>query len=64
MALRTPWDLAAYPRAGTHVATFSILRDSMDALAAAVFGKAGFPGRLPVRVVADAAGTDAGGAAA
>jgi beta-N-acetylhexosaminidase len=67
VALRTPWDLAAYPRAGTHVATFSLLRDSMDALAAAVFGKAGFPGRLPVRLDADdrgAARTDAGGAAA
>jgi beta-N-acetylhexosaminidase len=53
VALRTPWDLAAYPRAGTHVATFSILRESMDALAAALFGAAGavgaaFPGRLPV----------------
>ena len=53
VALRTPWDLAAYPRAGTHVATYSILRDSMDALAAALFGDAGspqaaFPGRLPV----------------
>jgi beta-N-acetylhexosaminidase len=53
VALRTPWDLAAYPHAGTHVATFSILRESMDALAAALFGAAGpvadaFPGRLPV----------------
>jgi beta-N-acetylhexosaminidase len=58
VALRTPWDLAAYPRAGTHVATFSILRESMEALAAALFGAAGaagapgraFPGRLPVRL--------------
>lgn len=48
VALRTPWDLAAYPAARTHVATYSILRESMDALAAAIFGQAGFPGRLPV----------------
>ncbi|MEA2675195.1 MAG: beta-N-acetylhexosaminidase [Chloroflexota bacterium] len=53
VALRTPWDLAAYPEAGTHVCTYSILRESMDALAAALFGRttgAAFPGRLPVRI--------------
>ncbi len=55
VALRTPWDLAAYPRAGTNVATYSILPELMDALAAALFGAAGppdaaFPGRLPVRL--------------
>jgi beta-N-acetylhexosaminidase len=53
VALRTPWDLAAYPGATTHVCTYSIHRESMDALAAALFGAAGppetaFPGRLPV----------------
>lgn len=53
VALRTPWDLAAYPEAGTHVSTYSILRESMDALAAAVLGRTtgpAFPGRLPVRI--------------
>lgn len=53
VALRTPWDLAAYPEAGTHVCTYSILRESMDALAAALFGRTegpAFPGRLPVRI--------------
>ena len=51
VALRTPWDLAAYPEVGTHVCTFSILPESMGALAAALFGRgAGFPGRLPVRI--------------
>jgi beta-N-acetylhexosaminidase len=59
VALRTPWDLAAYPEAGTHACTYSILRESMDALAAALFGRAAggalgvgsaFPGRLPVRI--------------
>jgi len=55
VALRTPWDLAAYPEAGTHVCTYSILPESMAVLAAALFGRtesgAGpFPGRLPVRL--------------
>lgn len=55
VALRTPWDLAAYPEAGTHVCTYSILPESMTALAAALFGRTAggappFPGRLPVRV--------------
>jgi beta-N-acetylhexosaminidase len=56
VALRTPWDLAAYPRARTHACTYSILPESMDALAAALFGrareasKAAFPGRLPVSI--------------
>jgi beta-N-acetylhexosaminidase len=51
VALRTPWDLASYPAATTHVCTYSILPDSLEALAAALFGQAAgdpFPGRLPV----------------
>ena len=55
VALRTPWDLAAYPEAGTHLCTYSILPESMVALAAALFGRTEpgavpFPGRLPVRL--------------
>jgi beta-N-acetylhexosaminidase len=55
IALRTPWDLEAYPEAGTHVCTYSILPESMTALAAALFGRTepgtdAFPGRLPVRL--------------
>jgi beta-N-acetylhexosaminidase len=55
VALRTAWDLAAYPRARTHACTYSILPESMTALAAALFddqadGGAAFPGRLPVRI--------------
>jgi beta-N-acetylhexosaminidase len=53
VALRTPWDLAAYPSAGTHVCPYSILPDSMTALADALFGEtesAPFPGRLPVAI--------------
>ena len=50
VALRTPWDLASYPAATTHVCTYSILPDSLEALAAALFGRSAseaFPGRLP-----------------
>jgi beta-N-acetylhexosaminidase len=48
-ALRTPWDLAAYPASGTHVCTYSILEPSCEALAAACFGEIGLAGRMPVR---------------
>lgn len=50
VAMRTPFDLAAYPQAGTHVCTYSVLQPAMTALADALFGKAGFPGRLPVPI--------------
>ena len=53
VALRTPWDLAAYPAAPTHVCTYSILPESMTALASALFGAAAhapFPGHLPVSI--------------
>lgn len=49
-ALRLPYDLAAFPQAPTFVATYSLLEPSMYALAAALFGRAGFPGRLPVSI--------------
>lgn len=54
VAIRTPWDLGAYPRARAHACTYSILPESMTALADALFGETGgrpaFPGRLPVRI--------------
>jgi beta-N-acetylhexosaminidase len=49
-ALRLPYDLAAYPAAPTFVCTYSILEPSMRALAAALFGKKDFPGKLPVTI--------------
>lgn len=55
VALRTPWDLLTYPEAGTHVCAYSILEPSLEALAGALFGELGFPGRLPVRIVGMAA---------
>jgi beta-N-acetylhexosaminidase len=48
VALRTPWDLGAYPRAGTHVVAYGILGPTLAALAATLFGERPFRGRLPV----------------
>jgi beta-N-acetylhexosaminidase len=50
VAVRTPWDLLAYPSARTHACTYGILPPSMEALAAALVGEAPFPGRLPVEL--------------
>jgi beta-N-acetylhexosaminidase len=50
VALRTPWDLCAYPAAGTHVCSYGILPPTMDALAGALFGETSFAGRLPVEL--------------
>jgi beta-N-acetylhexosaminidase len=48
IALRTPWDLPAYPQARTHACTYGIQPASMAALAAALVGEVEFAGRLPV----------------
>ncbi len=48
VALRTPYDLAAYPTARTHLCTYSIQPASLDALAAALFGEFIPDGQLPV----------------
>ena len=50
VALRMPYDLAAYPGVKTYACTYSILPPSMDALADALFGKIPFTGRLPVSI--------------
>jgi beta-N-acetylhexosaminidase len=50
VALRTPWDLLAYPSARTHVCSYGILPPTMEALAAALLGEAPFAGRLPVAI--------------
>ncbi|MGH2428529.1 MAG: glycoside hydrolase family 3 protein [Candidatus Limnocylindria bacterium] len=47
-ALRTPWDITAYPEARTHVCSYSLLGPSLDALGDALFGAGGFSGSLPV----------------
>ena len=50
VALRTPWDLLAYPSARTHICSYGILPPSMEALAAALLGESPFVGRLPVDI--------------
>lgn len=49
-ALRMPYDLAAFPEAPAYLCSYSILEPGMHALARALFGRAGFPGRLPVSI--------------
>ena len=48
VALRTPWDLAAYQQARTHLCSYGLLPPTLAALAAALFGDAPVEGRLPV----------------
>jgi beta-N-acetylhexosaminidase len=50
VALRIPYDLAAYPEAQTYACTYSIQPASLQALAAALFGDIPFEGQLPVRL--------------
>jgi beta-N-acetylhexosaminidase len=50
VALRTPWDLLAYPSARTHLCSYGILAPSMEAVAAALLGEVPFAGRLPVGI--------------
>lgn len=50
VALRAPYDLAAYPAAPTHVCTYSILTPSLEALSDALVGAIPFRGRLPAAV--------------
>ncbi len=48
VALRTPYDLNAYPDAPTYVCSFGIRRPSIDAAVDGLFGAIPFQGRLPV----------------
>lgn len=50
VALRTPWDLCAYPMARTHICAFGILPPTIEALAGALFGEQPLTGRLPVEI--------------
>lgn len=50
VAARTPYDLASYPQARTHLCTYGIQPPSMHALAAALFGQIPLSGRLPVTI--------------
>lgn len=50
VALRTPYDLRAYPQAQTHLCTYSIHQPSMNALADVLWGSAPVTGQLPVTI--------------
>jgi beta-N-acetylhexosaminidase len=50
VAMRTPYDLADYPRSATHLCSYSIVPASVGALADALFGQAPIGGRLPVDI--------------
>lgn len=50
VALRLPYDLIAFPEAGSYICTYSILEPSMQALAKTLFGKIEFKGQLPVSI--------------
>jgi beta-N-acetylhexosaminidase len=50
VALRMPYDLAAYPEASTYICAYSILPPAMEALAEALFGRIAFSGTLPVTI--------------
>lgn len=50
VALRLPYDLAAFPQAQTYICTYSILQPSIKALAKALFGQILFRGKLPVSI--------------
>ena len=50
VALRMPYDLAAYPEVPTYACTYSILPPAMEALAAAFWGRIPFGGQVPVTI--------------
>ena len=50
VALRLPYDLAAFPEAPTYICTYGILEPSMRALAKTIFGQGKMRGRLPVTI--------------
>ena len=50
LALRTPYDLAAYPSAGTHLCGYAIVPASVGAMADALFGRQPVRGRVPVAI--------------
>lgn len=49
-ALRTPYDMAAYPEAPTYLCSYGIMPASLDALALALLGRIPCAGRLPVSI--------------
>ena len=52
VALRAPWDAAAYPEAGTVLATYGMQPPTLRALVGAIAGDRMMTGRSPVRLPA------------
>lgn len=50
LAMRTPYDLATYPGAGTHLCSYAIVPASVGAVADVLFGRLPVRGRLPVAI--------------
>lgn len=50
IAMRTPYDLADYPRAATYLCAWSVVPASVEAVADALFGRTTISGRLPVAI--------------
>jgi beta-N-acetylhexosaminidase len=50
VALRSPFDLAEYPRSETHICTYSGLAPAVQAAVNAMFGVGGFEGKLPAAI--------------
>jgi len=50
LALRTPYDIAAYPESHTHICTYSIQETALSALAAGLWGDIPFSSKLPVQI--------------
>jgi beta-N-acetylhexosaminidase len=50
VAMRTPYDLACYPGALTHLCSYAIVPASVGAVADALFGRQPIRGRLPVAI--------------
>jgi len=50
VAMRTPYDLASYPSARTHLCSYAIVPASVGAVADALFGRQPLGGRLPVAI--------------
>jgi beta-N-acetylhexosaminidase len=50
VAMRTPYDILAYPDVKTYLCTYGILEPSMQALARVLFGKRPCTGSLPVSI--------------
>ncbi len=50
VAMRTPYDLQAFPNISTYLCTYSILEPAMNALVKVLYGDIAVQGRLPVSI--------------